>query len=525
MYAPNIITKITSNGTTVCVVSSMGDIFSFSLADLSSHASPSDLAKRIRPQRIWSLRRRHMAVRDVAVGQDGTVIISTESGSVWTRVRRAKPKAEKGTCAVKEFKFARVGGLTRVVAVRANVAGAYAAIRNDVEIPDVVVEESCLGEEMLMMIPLGETVHEIVGEEKDDSSRSEDDDGADVPCVQDFGKPWNDLFEDMIPNESCDTAFVVQGGQRLHFHKAMLVCRSVAFREFLSTPESTAFTFEITDDGMEIDLKDVGIAAAAQLLHYVYTDKVIQLPEFKNSRKAERLTMIRELRILASRFKLKLLADTLTSSWYLVQIPPTETLQRDLKSLMSLPATLTSPDVILVLCDREVHCHSFILAARCPFFHAMLDTAGLGGGWVARRRQIAFEEGLSEFRIQLKHLPYSVMALILEHIYYDAQRELFDSIRKETSDEFLEFVIEVMAVANELLLDRLKDICQSILAQFSNIISNQANASHFAQCGDNTRGSGYICRRTTQRRLSGLLRHKRRSPPRESVLPARHISQ
>ena len=85
---------------------------------------------------------------------------------------------------------------------------------------------------------------------------------------------------------------------------------------------------------------------------------------------------------------------------------------------------------------------------------------------MASRRKDAETEGSSAFRIQLKHLSYSIMSLVLEHIYTDAGAEIFNQVRKETSEEFLEFVIEVMAVANELLLDRLKDICQSILARF-----------------------------------------------------------
>ena len=97
---------------------------------------------------------------------------------------------------------------------------------------------------------------------------------------------------------------------------------------------------------------------------------------------------------------------------------------------------------------------------------AMLDGAGIGGGWMASRRREALAEGSPEFRIQLQHLSYSIMSLVLEYIYSDAGVELFNQVRKGTSEEFLEFMIEVMAVANELLLDRLKDICQSILARF-----------------------------------------------------------
>ena len=145
----------------------------------------------------------------------------------------------------------------------------------------------------------------------------------------------------------------------------------------------------------------------------------------------------------------------------------------------------------------------------------MLDNAGLGGGWLVSRRRAALAEGTSGFRIQLKHLSYNIMSLVLEHIYCDAGSELFDNVRKETVDEFLEFVIEVMAVANELLLDRLKDICQSILSPFGTSYGDETDYSDPEERGYNTRGGRNICCRTIERCLSRLLCYQCRSSSRE----------
>lgn len=408
-----------------------------------------------------------MAVRDVAVGQDGTVIISTESGSVWTRIRRAKPKIAQGKGA-KEYKFARVGNLTRIVAVRANNAGAYAAIRNDVELEGIKIEESALEDDLITSIGLGEVDEELMGEGEAclESSETEDEEIEVKKEVRNVDTPWEELFLDMPPpSDSCDIALLVRGGHRLYLHKAILACRSSVFRDFLRKPGSKEFRVDTTDDILEVRLEDVGIVAAAQLVSYLYADKLIDLPEYRDNHKNERTEMIKELRTLATRFGLKLLADILPSSWYVV-LKPEATLRKDLQGLRTLVPNIAPPDAILVLSDREVACYSFMLAARCPFFEAMLDSAGLGGGWMASRRKEAQAEGGTGFRIQLKHISYSIMSLVLEHIYTDAGAEIFNLVRKETSEEFLEFVIEVMAVANELLLDRLKDICQSILARF-----------------------------------------------------------
>jgi inhibitor of Bruton tyrosine kinase len=468
MYAPNIITKVTSAGSTICAVSSMGDVFAFSMPpESTAHMKPIDLGKSIKATRIWSLRRRHMAVRDVAVGQDGTVIISTESGSVWTRVRRTKPKVSLGR-GDKEFKFARVGTLTRVVAVRASSAGAYAAIRNDVELRGVEIEKSTLEDDLIHSIPLGEVVDSLADQRgvMVDSSASEDDYLGDVASVRRrLDGAWTGLFEDLPPpSDSCDVALVGQDGIRIYAHKAILACRSPSFRNFLKSQASTEFQTTTVDDILEIAF-DHGVVAIAQLVHYLYTDKVMTIPEDGDQRKAERLQMILQLRSLASKFDLKALADILSSSSYIV-LTPQPTLRKNLKTLQTMSPSLVPPDAIVCLADKEVPCHSFILAARCPFFEAMLDNAGMGGGWLASRRREAAAEGTAQFRVQLKHLSWNTMSLVLEHLYVDTEEAVFDSVRKGSVDEFLEFVIEVLAVANELLLDRLKDVCQSILARF-----------------------------------------------------------
>jgi hypothetical protein len=348
------------------------------------------------------------------------------------------------------------------VAVRANNAGAYAAIRNDVDLRDIEIEQSSLEDDLITTIPLYEVTSSLKGDNDTNMDSSDSEEMVELDVKQksfESDGPWAELFLDLpLPSDTCDLVFVVRDGHRIYLHKAMLACRSAAFRDFLTNPSMTEFSVETVDGVTEVHMEDVGIVAVAQLVHYLYTDQLIDLPEEKDSHKAERLEMIKELRTLATKFRLKALSDVLQSSWYIV-LRPESSLRKHLRDI-------TAQDAILCLSDREVACHSFVLASRCPFFEAMLDSAGLGGGWVASRRQAAISEGVSEFKIQLKHLSYNTMALVLEHIYCDAGEELFGRIKKETSEEYLEFVIEVMAVANEFLLDRLKDVCQSVLSKF-----------------------------------------------------------
>src|SRR5208282_2688574 len=97
---------------------------------------------------------------------------------------------------------------------------------------------------------------------------------------------------------------------------------------------------------MDVHFNDIGTVAAAQLVHYIYTDKLMDLPEHKDNHKPERLEMIHQLRSLATKFCLKHLLDSLTSSWYIV-LTPEQSLRKHLRSLQSLSSTLTTPDAIL----------------------------------------------------------------------------------------------------------------------------------------------------------------------------------
>jgi hypothetical protein len=361
------------------------------------------------------------------------------------------------------------------VAVRASNTGSYAAIRNDVELWDVEIEESTLEEDLIMSIPLGDVVEDLEGEKMEVETSDEEDEFETVTRTNGVDRPWEDVFADLAPPpDSCDAVFVVRDGHRLYLHKGMLVCRSATFREFLSVPNSKDFHVEDIDGVLELHFEDIGVVAATQFVYFLYTDKAMDLSISNDN---ERQQVSRDLRNLATKFGLNQISLVFTSGGY-HSLPQEQTLRTHLAHLRNLP-TLTPPDTILCLSDKEVPCHAFILQARCPFFGAMLDTVGMGGGWVASRRKEADAQG-TEIKIQLKHLSWSVMALVLENIYTDAGVELFDSVRKETVDEFLEFVIEVMAVSNELLLDRLKDICQSVLSRFGTSFSCETNSSDAA---------------------------------------------
>lgn len=139
----NKIKYIASGGETIVGVSGRGDLFSMNLtkrADTQlsmSTTNPSKIKGAVsQPFCIWSAHKD--GVRSVDVGENGSVIISTQSGAVWRRIIRPKAKdthvAGSSEVKRKDFKFQRVPGITNIVTVRSSVFGAFAAVRKDSEV-------------------------------------------------------------------------------------------------------------------------------------------------------------------------------------------------------------------------------------------------------------------------------------------------------------------------------------------------------------------------------------------------------
>lgn len=127
---------------------------------------------------------------------------------------------------------------------------------------------------------------------------------------------------------------------------------------------------------------------------------------------------------------------------------PHPTMVRDLSRLVvddSVPvaeligtnAPLT-PDIVLVLGDRDVPCHSTVLRSRTDFFTAFFGSED----WTKNRWTT---EGT--IRVDLKHLRWDVMKFVVQYIY-GGDIELFDRLEfVKTSEELVEFMVQIMAAA------------------------------------------------------------------------------
>ncbi|GAA5907521.1 uncharacterized protein JCM6883_001232 [Sporobolomyces salmoneus] len=539
---PNI-RKVASCGNTFAALSSLGDVFTFTLDSGSSTSSaantfnggggssvpffsspdgtssPGSALARLtpRPQRIWNLRRKFTAVTDVGVGLDGSIILCTVSGHVFLRSKKYESSSTKASGAMTPsgsssggggggYKFSRVPYLQRVIKVAANSTGGFAALRADVPLRFIEIEGATLAKDFLSILPHWKRIGPVAigrkpekkltgGDEDGEGSDGEED--SDLAIERDIevakkllevSTKW-DLTWEVLSNGT--DAVVKVGLKSIPVHKAVVASRSRVLADHLSSSRT-----------LDLDCSDY---TALLFVHYLYSDEFpaiwdsrIGLPlrsHLSSEHKLDYGVIKTELRRLALDFDLRALAESLERQ---VKNPPSPTLASHLASLLQeyppvksvTPSPALRPDIILVLADREVTVHSAILRARCPFFSTFFDDPV----WSERRKEDAKISRTGTFELKLKHLDGEVMDVVLEHIYRDAGMSLFQSVRRPTTEEFIDFTVRVLAAANELLLDKLKQVCSAVLRSFvtlNNVCSILCDAA-FYEANDLVRACMYF---------------------------------
>ena len=500
----NHINKVTSGGDTISVLSTMGDVWTVqinlkaeSTLTSTSTTNPTKIRGALsQPQRIWSLRKGHMAVRDVDVGQDGSVIICTDSGSVWRRVRRAKIKdtevLNSAEYKPKDYKFSRVPGLTRTAAVRSNTFGAYAAIRRDYDVlkTQVHVDSQTLWQDLFPLLSI-KGLSEI--EEGSDTEnpmprlwapRTPGNNMATIRkailTVPDIEGQVSSLVSEKV--RSRESAYNLWMGTtsskvRIPVHQSLVGGRSGVLRRalltfhelyFFSIPE--VLTIEYDKDGHTLILfQGLDFITIVNVVLYLYTDSLVDVWHYTRHAPASafRYRQIRsELMKIAAHLDLK----NLEQSARLMNEPP-KTLHQDLERAIKESEYFLKGDLDVELDGQVMRVHSEILCQRCPFFEGLFNgrAAGL---WLASRRELA-SDSEDTIKVDLKHVDPEIFKLVLRYIYADLGEEIFEDAVTADLDPFLDLVMEVMSVANELMLDRLAQVCQKMLGRFGKTLHTE----------------------------------------------------
>ena len=485
------IVKICSGGNTVCALSSEGAVLTVALKSepASSAASTTNPAKirgaLSKQQELWSLRKSHMAAVDVDVGQDGSVIICTAAGSVWKREKRAKIKDSSVPGGhVKDYKFSRVPGLTRAAAVRSNAFGAFAAVRKDSDVlrEQIHVDPSSLWKDVFALLPfrgLASTEDSDTEEPVPRFWRPKKD-GYDPALIRRTIIKSKDIESDVqrvVGNLSdtelstCDIKLgTTLSDLRIPCHAFLLAARSeplcIGLRKFsqdyfFGIPE--IISIEYDKDGEPVMLfQGVDVLTLLNIIFHVYTDGVIDVWQF--ARQAPKMAYAyRQVRTEVMKVAAQLELRGLERSARLMS-EPSKQLHKDLDRVITDEEFFATGDVEIELDGDSRRVHSALICKRCPFFDGLFHGRA-GGGWLSSRRK-NLEEPTELVSVDMNHVNPSIFDLILRYLYAGVGAEIFEDATASDLDAFLDLILDVMAVANELMLDRLAQTCQNVLGQY-----------------------------------------------------------
>ncbi|KAL8872008.1 MAG: hypothetical protein Q9174_002286 [Haloplaca sp. 1 TL-2023] len=488
---PHHIRKVASGGDTIYALSNEGDLFSVNLSDKGDSApvststtNPSKIRGALStPQRIWSPRKSQMIVRDLDVGQDGSIIICTDAG-VWRRVKRIKVRDANAPISAdhkQTFKFSRIPGLTKVSAVRSNTYGAYAAIRNDCNVMQTQVnaDPKSLWQDFYPLSPVSDfPVEEEDSETENPRLRFW---APSVPrnsvaaitqtvCQMDDAEIAQ-VFHDKNQSQEVDCHIgTTRSKVYLPIHECILSARSPPLKRAISAFRTEYFfampgvlQIEYDAEGKVLILfQDLDFLTVFNFALYIYTDTLAEfwLQTGRPTAVISRYRLIRtELLKIGSHLQMRHLEQSVR-----VQSQPPKTLDEDMQQAVLDKEYFAYGDVKIQLSDGSLNGHSPILCQRSPFFAALFEGRA-AGRWLSGRRQQSQES----IKVNLTHIDMKTFELVRAFIYADQGEVLFDQVYCQDLDTFLDFVIAVLAAADELMLDRLSQCCQVVLGQHVNM--------------------------------------------------------
>lgn len=485
--------QITSGGDTIAAVSGSGDLFTMHLNHRSdgnqpatSTTNPAKIKDAVsRPQCIWSSRKD--GVKSVSIGDYSSVMISTQSGAVWRRVKRAKAKDTRSTGTVdkrrKDFKFQRVPYITDIVAVRSSTFGAYAAIRKDCDVTreQIEVDQPTLWRDMAPLLSLnGFKARNSEARDKD-TWKFKVPEGLEgrVDAIAYEVLTSTNLEDDLrthlsdwkYKNGSLNTIIRTASNPDIEVpvHSWVLAARSPVLcaglqrsRESGVVEMSDFLAISHEDNVTVVELLgSIDVVTLANIVIYMYLDRVVADWAFPRQSPplAHRYRAIRtELMKLAAKLDMpKLEAAVRTQS------TPERSMDKDFARAIANPDFFEDADTLLEIDGDEALVHSEIACQRCPWFQGLFHGRSRGM-WLEERRNAQQKPG--RVNIDLKHMDPESFHYVLQHMYADSGEELFDDVVSESIDDFSELIMDVMSIANELMLDRLSQICQKILGRF-----------------------------------------------------------
>lgn len=475
----NRIVKLACGGDTICALSSSGEVFTVQVNKpdeppaLTSTTNPAKIRNSVSsPARAWSVKRSHMAASDVDVGQDGSIILCTTSGSAWRQEKRIKNKEGPS----KDYKFARIPGLSGAVGVCSNAFGAYAVAQRDCDVTreQIHVDQSTLWDDLLplspFMTPGIDEMEEILASDSMDDSFPYSAAASIKRAI--LASP--NMEEQFLSSRSEGTVWLTTSlsDAQIPVHGFILNGRSPVLRNALQAFRKSYYAsvpdvldIEYGRDGdVQIRLLGVDFLTVINVVFFLYTDSVLDV-WYKARRSSQNAARYRQVRTEVMRVATHLGLPTLERAARLM-VEPHRSLKTDMAHAIQDPSFFDDADMIVQLNNDSVKLHSQLVCQRCPFFDALFHGRS-GGKWLELRRSDPSEK----VHVDLKHIDRMTFDFVLRFLYADSEDQLFDQVRTKDLDGLVDLILNVMYVANELMIDRLSQSCQKVLGRFGKLIS------------------------------------------------------
>ncbi|KAI8920171.1 hypothetical protein DFJ77DRAFT_527493 [Powellomyces hirtus] len=452
---PPLISRVVSGNHQFAALTTTGDVFMWSPpeAEFANTWQQQNFPQR-RPKKVWAVKKKHLAARDVAIGIDSSLIIRTDSGHVYVGVRRKQEKLKPANPTKADddaardvifFKYQKIPHLQHVQHVTASASGAFGALRLDRRPPSIAIPDNTLRED------IGQSLKRL---------RETDEYGC------------------------SDVVFVCRNSVRLRAHRIILACRSAMFRRLFCEHEIQSGNQKaIPDcivmrhgDGLPGNLHEIVCSSwhsdsVSLVLDYIYTSGFqkgwdhsifMRFPGKhswgRGSSSDVKLTDTLDCPASISPENLYAEFNTIIKACELGDVvganPKHGTLfHSEVLSIHTQPQ-LYAPlaDTVLRGSDGDLDAHQMILRERCSFF-----AATMGGHWSYSR------DAQHKRIVSLPHVRVEVLRIVLRFLHGSCGDDVFDGVEKPGVDAFLAFVVEVLACADELMLDGLKKACQAII--------------------------------------------------------------
>lgn len=485
---------ITSGGDTIAAMTARGDLFTMHVSNNKVNAKPPAGSTTnpvkikgavTQPQCIWNSRK--SGVTSVSVGEHGSVILCTESGAIWRRVKRAKGKAvgfhTSQDNKEKDFKFERVPYITGCVNVRSSTFGAFAAVRRDKSVmsEEIGISKQSLWEDVGSLLCLQEfRASEPTGDAKASRKsweaaiarerpgslsreilRSPDIEQELVQYLQAYSFRHADIDMEVRSSALPHIRIPVHGWILAGRSSVLRKVFSAFPRRLIDSTHSDAFLLEIIDGKRVLTLTGLEVLALLNVVLFVYGDAIVPVWRYTRDAPADAYRF-RQVRSQVMQIATRLHMPKLEAAARL-QAGVEPSLDTDMRAAVSDPTFFEEGDVIVQLDGADLTLHSQLLCRRCPFFKGMFQGRSQGR-WLSQRR--GESSTLEQVRVDLRHIRPDAFQYILRHLYADVGEEMFNEVAMPTIDDFSELVLDVMGAANELMLDRLSQICQATVGNF-----------------------------------------------------------